>query len=326
MQTETFTDTPTSDVIPNVWVRFHKDTGKILQVSVTEPRVRENQSVVQIQDQICYGILTKKIKMRDCHMFYDVVHDSWTAAENSDQINIDHISGKLYKISGKDPTKSEINLRIYPKDSKMDISINIDVLKANFRVSSVASIVNSNKQLFNLYFCKNGDPDYLLGHVEFDPSELLKYQTIRFDLGFLKRYADWDAISIFTRPIFNSYSIEQSYLDVETSLEIDNRVLQSAITGKSAHLDLKFSKNRVVVISNLDESQEYVLSQNKFLEFVVCDNDIDHIIGSFQIEPKQLLQKKSLPILLDFQWPEKPLVLYKNKMLSVKLLGEKNVG
>lgn len=317
MQTETHIENNTE-----YWIRFNPSNGRLYQVSKTEPRAQPGFIVAQTTDELCEKICTKKIKMRNCHVFKNVVNEEWAIAENTDEINLDNISHELFKVTERDPTSSEINLRIYPTNSILDIRVNIEVLKANFRVSNIKTIINTDKELFNLYFCKHGDPDYLMGMIEIDPVTLLSHNNLRFDVKFLKQYADWNDIGIFTRKIFNTYSLETSYVNPIITKQINNnRVLQSAIQDEKAHITLTANKHKVMITSNLDESQNYMLEQTKKLQFLVCDGEVDNIQGFFQFDSKLLLKNRNVPILLDFSWPENPIVLYKNKSLAVNYTG-----
>lgn len=306
------------------WIRFNKETHRLLQVSAREITSKNSKQIcAKIQDDLCSEIRLGKTNMHDCTVIHDVVKDDWCLIKKSDKIALRHIGNRLYRIPTGRFDYNEINLRIYPSSSIMDIMVNINVLKQNFRIKKITSIVNADKNLFNLFFCKRGDPDNLMGTVEFDPEMLLNHRVIRMDLSFLNKHADWNDIAVFTRPIFNSYSIEYSQVAIEVNDAFENnRPLQVSIPDNTAHINIHVRRGTACVTSNLTEQQEYLLNGTKSLKFIVCDGIIDNMLGAFEVSCNDLLLNKTVIKPLNFDWPEQPIIVYKNKELTVSHKGE----
>lgn len=305
------------------WIKYDVSNNKILGVSTKEIQPSKKFNVIESSSDICRDISRGRTRLRDCGLVWDFENECWDIDYKSDTLVLQEFSSRLYKIEENTPFSSDCHLRLYKEDGILEMSVNYENIKKHLNLSNISSIVKDDNTLFNLYFTHRNDPDYLILSVSVDPMTLMRRRKVRLDVSSIVSSADWNNISIFTRPILHKYTIE--YLDKEIRSDYvlnKNTVLQRADATHGAHVTVSAKKRRAVVNNFIEPSQEYVVANQKDLKFLVCDGTIDNIVGAFGVTTDDLYKYKTFECDLDFDWPVSPIVVYKNKYLSVKLIGD----
>lgn len=304
------------------WIKFHKDTGKILKLSSREVESTNKSHIVTMSSNIlCHEIIKGNVSVKECGMIWDLENESWSIDKKSDLLVIKHNSNFLYQIKNDDPMTADVALRIYKNQSIIELTVSLHNIKRSMNLSSINDVANKDNTWLNLYFTKKNNPDCLIQSIEVDPVLLFKRKTVRFKL---ELDYDWDDISVFTRPIFNEYSIEKIDNFV-SNVDVDNkrRVLQrSTDSTKDAHIYISNIDRNVCVTSEIQ--QDYLISHQKTIRFVVCDGMVDNLVGGFEIPTKQLLADNKVNLEVGFDMPKKPIFIYKNKDIAVNYIGDNN--
>ena len=260
-------------------------------------------------------------------MIWDIETEEWSIEKRTSNLVLRNLSGQLFQIRGTDPVKSDISLNIYKDTNTLEVKINLSVIKQTMNLMDIETVSRTEDAVLNLYFTRLNDPDYLIAIAEIDPMLLFKKRSIRISLDDVARYADWNNISIFTRPIFKKYSLEISDKRVETAFTQNRRnILQTATTKEKtdAHLYIMPYKNTLKIASEVQPDQDYVFESKKTLQFLVCNSNIDELVGGFAIDVDELKKNNTLTVDIPFRMPRDPIILYKNKYLSVNYLGDNN--
>jgi len=136
---------------------------------------------------------------------------------------------------------------------------------------------------------------------------------------------DLNNISIFTRPIFKNYSLSIEDKCITGLYNTNNKktIQQASQTGE-AHVYVYKQGTDVVVEHLLSKDQHYLLYGSKNLEFMICDGEIDNIVGGFRIANNDMLRSNKFVIPFEYDWPRTPKVYYKSKSIKIKYLGERN--
>ena len=87
-------------------------------------------------------------------------------------------------------------------------------------------------------------------------------------------------------------------------------------TKTKTDINIKVVDNTLNITSELNESQLYYFGGKNSLKIVVCDTVVDNFVGAFEIKVDQLLRNKANTT-IDFKWPKKPLLIYKNNYLKL---------
>lgn len=323
MNTETITDTSQNKT--QWWIKFNQETGKILRISPKQLSESDGCPVVATDNIICKEITAGNIAIRDCGMIWDFSRDTWDIDRKSDVLTLREFGSRLTKIPEADRFSCDIFTCVYKKQNVIEVIVNTHSIKNSMNLSDINQIANTNHALLNLYFCKKNDPDYLIATVVVDPIILFKNKAMKFKLDKVTKYADWDSISIFTRPIFKTYGfeIQDKFIESDHSRNVKT-ILQHAVTAEDAHLYLSVNHNRVSLSSTINNEQDYLIAGQKNLKFIVCDSTIDSVVGGFGVSSEDIINKGKIDIDINFQWPDNPLVVYKNKQILVSYVGVNN--
>ena len=320
MNTETTIDTPIKPL--TWWIKYKPESNKIIGVSTRELTPSKKFKVITSNSELCRSISQGKTSMRDCGIVWDIENEQWDIQEKSDTLVLSEYSSQLMKVTESGPLHSDMHILVYKEDAQVELSVNFENIKTHLNIASINNVVQHDGVQFNLYFTHRNDPDYLILAVQVDPSLLFKNKKLTVDISDLPKFVDWDDLSIFTRPILHRYTVE--YMDrkiITDYTQKQHRVLQQTAPAVESHITLEYQGNRVNVIKNTPDDQNYVFENKKNLKFLVCDSTIDNIVGGFTIDIAQLCDTNRISLDTDFTWPKRPIIVYKNKYLSVEHTG-----
>jgi hypothetical protein len=323
LNTETITDTSQSKHL--WWIKFDQETGKIFRISPKPLKEDKHRRVVASHNTLCKDIVAGKLAVRDCGMIWDMSQETWDIDKKSDVLVLKELGSQLLQIPHANPFACDIFVRIYKKQNVIEISVDAKNIKNSMNLSDINQIANTEHTLLNLYFTRKNDPDYLIESVEVDPVLLFKKKKIRFKVDTITKHADWDNISIFTRPIFKNYGFEIQDTIIESDYNRNIKtILQRATSVEDAHIYLSVKDQLVTLNSTITIEQDYLVAGQKDLKFLVCDSIIDNIVGGFGVSSQDIVNMGRINVCIDFEWPKNALVVYKNKQLLVSYVGETN--
>jgi len=307
----------------NWWVEFNPETGKIFRISPREIKSREGFVVFETNNSLCEKIITGSFNTRNCFIAHNEEDNTWDISEKSSTIIFDNDTTVLYNIteSGLISNK-EVMVNIYKKQGLVDIILNKQLITNKFNLHDIKQIKQQGGDHFTLYITRKNNPDYLLEVLSVNTLELFENNRVRLQSKFIND--EWQGISIYTRPVLSLYGIEY-YEDILDTDEINfrNRITNVASVTGSYHVGISNYRGRSVIIKrNIIEGFEQAMSNIKSFDLVICDNDVDNFVGGIRIKPQELLNNSEIKLNLKFVFPNKPVILYKNKRIAVKYLGE----
>ncbi len=311
---------------PKYYVKFDVNSGKIMQMSMA-PLKEDPMShikVTQTENPLVGQVIAGTFSKRAIGPMFDIETNTWEIGKKGTKLHLKELSTRLTQVTqNNNPNAVDISVDIYKADKTMEISANIGIIKKNMNLADVAEISKSKDAgLLNLYFTRKGDPDYLVTSIQVDPTILLRAKKLKYNLPEdVTKYSALEEISIFTRPIFHSYSLQILDKFVESDYYLGKHtVVQVAKEQSPYHATLLRNGSSVKVTSFIGNDAKHLFTSNQ-IRFVVCDNDIDIPVGTFTVDSADLFNGNST-VDLDFDWPEKPLITYKARGLVISYLGD----
>ncbi len=308
------------------YVKFNSNSGKILQLSmarlVEEPE--EHILVVESEDDLIRKVLTGEVSRRAIGPVFDVENETWTVGEKSKTLVLKELTKRLLRIENKPNPNVDISIKVYKADKTIEIKANYGIIRKNMNLADIADISKSKDSgLLNLYFTRKNDPDYLIDSIQVDPMILLRNQKLRYRLPEdITKHTQIDNISIFTRPIFHKYSLQVLDKVVKSDYYMDKmQPLQVAHKVEECHIALLRDGTKLRLQSFISQMDTTIVGSD-FTRFLVCDEHIDNPVGVFDVAREDLLSGKTHDIDLEFNWPKKPLIIYKARGLVTSYLGD----
>jgi len=327
--TDTETILENSDLKPNWWIKFNSETGRIIRITPRELADSHDAviKVISTENELCSEVLGGKLSLKNCGMIWDIENEEWSIEKRTSNLVLRNLSSQLFQIRGTDPIKSDISLNIYKDTNILEVKVNLSNIKQTMNLMDIETVSRTEDAVLNLYFTRLNDPDYLIAIAEIDPMLLFKKRSVLIHLDEVARYADWNNISIFTRPIFRKYSLEISDTRVTTAYTLGKSNIFQTVekTNKSpAHLYMLPYGKSIKIVSEVLEDQDYIFESKKTLQFLVFNSNIDELVGGFAVNIDEFKINNTLTVDIPFRMPRDPLILYKNKYLSVNYLGDNN--
>lgn len=294
------------------------------RTELEEPTI-ETHIVAETWNPIVGEVLAGRVGVRKIGPIFDVETGKWEIGKKSNTLIIRELSKKLMQVTQKNnPANSDIVVNVYKEDGHIEVKCNITIIKRNMNLGDIAEIAkHEDTGLLNLYFTRKGDPDFLISSISVDPTILLRSGSLKYRLPEeITKYADLENISIFTRPVFHSYSLVVSNKLVKTDKYLNKkRVLQTCDKQDNSHLTFVRKGNVLRISSFLDRNNHRHLNKPA-IPFLVCDKHIDIPVGMFIIETSELFDRDNVDVRIDFDWPTNPLIVYRGNDLVVSYLGD----
>ena len=298
---------------------FEKDSGKIKSISNT-PKEVTDEKLLQAEswNPVCKRIIKGKASLKRYGMIWDLVNEVWDIDYRSTTLIIEAKHNKLIPFEfDADPTATEMYAKIFYEDAKILVEANKKNIRGLKNLSDITEIATSENKLLDIYVTRKNDPDYLISSIEVDPLTLFRTGKQVLDLPVaINQSADWNNISLYAKTVFNNYgwSINSRIRPTQDFLGT-KKILQQQVQDKS-NININVVNNIAYIHSDIKDSELYYFDGRKHLKFVVCDAEIDNLVGAFEVPVGHLLQKDSV-VNLNFIWPDNPLVVFKNNYITV---------
>jgi hypothetical protein len=302
------------------YIIFDKNSGKIKSISNTSKEVTDPENYMQTEswNPVCKRITKGKASLKRYGMIWDLVNEVWDIDFRSTTLIIEAKHNKLIPFKhGADPTGTEIFAKVFYEDAKILIEANKRNISGLKNLSDITEIATSENKLLDIYVTRKNDPDYLISSIEIDPLTLFKHGKQLLDLPTaINEMADWGNISLYAKTVFNNYGWSLAKRIIKTQDFLGTKkILQQNISDKS-NININVVDGVAYIHSDIKDTELYYFNGRKHLKFVVCDSNIDNLVGAFEVPVGSLLQEDS-KINLSFKWPENPLVVYKNNYITV---------
>lgn len=319
----------TTDSLPNksFFIKFSAENGKILGIS---PRkliaLDANELVVTSSKLMCKDLIQGKLNISNYIMRFNDDSNTWEIDQKSTVLEIKTRGTHLNKIEpGSEPGSSDMFIKIARHTSIVTIKVNMGAIRSSLNLGQIQSIKNTEAEdLLDIYICKRNDPDYLIGIIHIDAYELLreKHFTVQLPDSIKNRINDWNEISLYTKPVFQSYGIE--YTDVDFADNIDNSRLHSvANTNKSSHINICILNNKLVITSIINPDMLYYFENKRNLDIHISDGYVDNYVDTLSINTIKLIDNKTI-LDVPIDWPTTPIFTFKNTQLTINYDGEIN--
>jgi hypothetical protein len=329
MNTETLTELQPSDKTENYnkrkyYILFDQKTGKIKKISNSAQQVPHGLLQTQSWNPVCKHIIKGTQSIKKYGMIWDIQEEKYDIDYRSTTLMIESIDNKLQPFSTEvDPTVSEMFVKVLYEDNQVLVEVNKDNIKNIKNLSDITEISTSENKLLDIFITKKLDPDYLIDIVEVDPLTLFKNGKQLIELNSdISTKVDWSNISLYSKSVFNNYGWTlQSSLNKNQQFLGTKRVLQRNTVADKSNININVVDNILHIGSDISENELYYFEGKNKLRFVVCDGSIDKLVGAFELTSGQLLQRNST-LSVGFDWPSKPILLYKNNYITVNTNGE----
>ena len=293
--------------------------GKIYQINSSPFDMVEADGLQQIvsKNPVCKKITQGKASLKKYGMIWDVLREQWDIDLRSTTLVIESKNNKLLPIQQDIyPDDADIFVKAFYNSSKLLIEANTNKIKSSKNLGDITEISTNETNLLDIFLTKKNDPDYLISTIKVDPLPLFKEGIQVFELGTnITKKVDWNNISLYTKQVFNDYGWSLSATRSTNRVGID-KIMQVSKTEDEADININVVDNTMYVTSKLNESQMYYFKGQTRLKIIVCDTDADNFVGAFEIPTEALVQKQSSTE-TTFDWPAKPILIYKNNYVTI---------
>ena len=325
MDNKTLTDIKKNFKPRSYFIVFNKDTGKILEINNKVTKIKQADRIqVKSENPICKKLIKGEASLKKYGIIWDIINEKWDIDLRSTTLVIKSKHNKLTPfIKDLDPTTSEIFVNVFYDDERIVVEANRKNISSIKNLSDIREISTTEVKLLDIFITRKNDPDYLIDIISVDPLTLFKdgTQTI-YPKDEINKLVDWDNISLYAASVFNNYGWSLlSRHSIKSTFT--NRILQRSNIEDKNNININVVDNVMHIKSNIAESELYYFGGKNKLRIVVCDNDPDNLVGAFEIPVKQLLHDTS-KLNINFNWPENPILLYKNDYLAVSTTGKIN--
>ena len=319
------TESHTKNSTP-LWVKFKKDNGAITRISPKEIRANSsNFGVTLTESIIAKQILQGKVSSKTVKVIKVLNENAYELVEQTSTLELKNLSFKLHKIKNSNPYKSDLNVNIFTDTGNVELTINIDNIKTSMNVVDINELIVTENTYLNLYVTKKDNPDHLVTSIEVDPVLLFKNKKLKIATD-LSQSVDWNNISIYTTPIFYNYSVTYSTSDAVSEISHYNKYLHEADqSNEQAHINIqKSNRNNELIINSslINDSNVFLFDGKKSLVLVVCDTVIDNLLGGFVLKTRDLVEKNVVRVLVDFDLPKNPVIIYRCDNLKINYTGD----
>lgn len=329
MNTETLTELQPSDNTENYnkrkyYILFDQKTGKIKKISNSVQQIPHGLLQTQSWNPVCKHIIKGVQSIKKYGMVWDIQEEKYDIDYRSTTLVIESTDNKLQPFSTEvDPTVSEMFVKVLYEDNQVLVEVNKDNIKNIKNLSDITEISTSENKLLDIFITKKLDPDYLIDIVEVDPLTLFKNGKQLIELNSdISSKVDWSNISLYSKSVFNNYGWTlQSSLNKNQQFLGTKKVLQRNTVADKSNININVVDNILHIGSDISENELYYFEGKNKLRFVVCNGNIDKLVGAFELTSGQLLQKNST-LSVGFDWPSNPILLYKNNYITVNTTGE----
>jgi hypothetical protein len=322
MDTETLTKLPTK-IERSYFIVFDTDGGIRKINSTPVDNIDEELIQVETKNPICKKLIQGKASLKKYGMIWDIVKEKWDIDVRSTTLVIESKHNKLLPfIQNLDPTTTELFVNIFYNTNEVLVEINRDIIKSLKNLSDITEISTNETKLLDIYITKKGDPDYLINTIEIDPLPLFARGKQVIDLNSsITDKLDWQDISLYAKPVFENYGWSLQGTEKSRSTGRDKVLQQSTSKAEEKDININVVDNVLYLSSRLTKAQLYYFDGQTKLRIVVCDRNIDNLVGAFEVPVENLLNNTSVTD-IKFKWPREPLLLYKNNYVTIAT-GEK---
>jgi hypothetical protein len=321
MDTETLTK-PQQNVDRTYFIVFDND-GNIRKINSTPMAELNDNTLTQIQstDSICKKLIKGEASVKKYGIIWDLVNEQWNISKRSTKLILEAEDNKLIPFSTDTNKKNtEIFVSVFYNDNTAVVYANANRIKSIKNLSDIKEITTKETEILDIYITKKNDPDYLITVLKLNPLELFRNGSQVIDLNNeITKHVDWQNISMYGKTVFNNYGwnlLDSQYSAPSLST---NTILQSSNTTERNSININVVDNMLHIKSQLTTDQDYYFEGYRNLKILVCDSSPDKLVGSIEVPVDILLDKKTYNTKIKFKWPKKPLLLYKNNYITIKI-------
>ena len=321
MDTETLTK-PQQNVDRTYFIVFDND-GNIRKINSTPMAELNDNTLTQIQstNPICKKLIKGEASVKKYGIIWDLVNEQWNISKRSTKLILEAEDNKLIPFSTDTNKKNtEIFVSVFYNDNTAVVYANANRIKSIKNLSDIKEITTKETEILDIYITKKNDPDYLITVLKLNPLELFRNGSQVIDLNNeITKHVDWQNISMYGKTVFNNYGwnlLDSQYSAPSLST---NTILQSSNTTERNSININVVDNMLHIKSQLTTDQDYYFEGYRNLKILVCDSSPDKLVGSIEVPVDILLDKKTYNTKIKFKWPKKPLLLYKNNYITIKI-------
>lgn len=321
---------------PEWWIKFTPDNGKIFQISPRQIALPDTDTsrgftVVKTNNLLCQKVTTNQIGLRRVIMLPDPINGEFNIAEKSRKLDLSSESSidsvrnfKIARLEQRNSTDCAVTVSMHANSNTATLEINEAVIRRKLGLSEIHEVANAgNERIMDLYLSQANNPDRLEHTVKVNISEL--FRTGRFK-AFLPEGLDVNNVGVWTVQVLGNYdlALAKNLIEPDSILRPFANIQRVFNDNRPAHATITKTSSGVVVKSALSDATKYPAVANRLLHFIVSSSTIDNMVGVFSINTNDLFTQAETLINLNFDWPECPVIAYKNKHLVVNYQGEAN--
>jgi hypothetical protein len=266
---------------------YDKETGSITGI-VTSPDT--NLNYIEIDSDVAKQFISGELDHFE-YVVSDTLDDEIKLLSLDEELEIISEKRKIEVVGKDDPASSDVKIRFYRLNKKLNIKVNSIQLN---RLISFSNRKNNSLDDISFYISKNDNPDNLISIINMKLSDLsLRSGVTISDLD--TRAFEFDNINIRTNKCFKKYSIEfleEELVELPEVSSLSN-LFECEINPDSCHFYLQEIDTGMKLVpsgnTNLDSFRLY-----KFL-FIYTGENIDDFKGMYELKFNDIIQETELP-------------------------------
>lgn len=315
------TETSTQSLTPSWWVHFKPETGKITGISSRKINAHPGYQVIESHNELLQEIARGVRTKRDFVVRKSFIDEQFIVLDkHSKLISTDF---NITLVPAGNIEDAIVHLIINTETKTAQFQINYSELRNNISDVQFDEYVGNNAVCLDYYIVDKRNPDNLIAKIPVDKTELLTrgiYQTEIPDIAEMLKY---NQINIKTRNIFSTnYSISKQKITPN-----EKRLLIQTSDGQPGHVSVMPTTGGINVTSSLTYTEKYFQNNKKNLQILVCNANIDNVIGGFKLPFSKLYNSTEvIYVPLDFDLPDDVLLVYQNKFIKLEYQETRNVN
>lgn len=319
------------------WIKFSQVDGKIFQISpreipLSDSDIQRGLMVSSTDSELCQKVTSSQIGIRRVIMLPDPISGEYNIAEKSRKLDLTSESSidsvkqyQITKLELKSTPDCAVSVTMHCNANTISVEINESVIRRRLGLSEIHEVASAgNERIMDLYLSQANNPDRLEHTVKVNISEL--FRTGRFK-AHLPEELDPRTLSVWTVAVLGDYdlSIASDLIESDAVLRPYANIQRVFNNNKPAHVTILKTPAGIVLKSSISDPNKYPTIANKQLHFIVSSSTIDNMVGVLSVHANELFnQEQPTPVNIDFDWPENPVIAYKNRYLVVNYQGEAN--
>jgi len=309
------------------WIEFLPDSGKITRLSSREITPKEDRLLHVSSNTALTQVSSGQRVRRDFKIQSGFLSNDWILVDKLSDVSI--VDERIwYKVPEAASAENAIHFDLYLDNNLLRATVNRGVLRKVINDVSLHTVASNDEFVMDVYLIQDNNMDNLIQIIEIDKMELLKNGIVEVEVPGLRKYVETKSISIYVRNIVQTYSFAYRDSIIYTDDVLENkRWLQSNQHSHQSHILFTNIDNKLYVNSKISSNDKHLFRSKPTFDILVCDGTPDRLVGDISIPSEELYSNdQEVVVEHELDWPEDPLLIYRNRNINIAYKETCNVN